>query len=266
LTRNSLVSIVTPSFQQGRFLGKTLESVRNQSYRPIEHIVRDGGSTDNTVEILKAAGSSVKWTSERDKGQTNALNRGLAQARGEIIGWVNSDDFLYPDAVARAVEVMQSTQADAVYGRCLLVDENGKEIGFYRTEPFSYPRLLDRNIIAQPALFFLRSVFERFGPLDESLHYSMDYEYWLRCSRESRFVYTPELFAAYRIHVHAKTTSSARAQAREANRFRTRYARGTLPRWRLETIRFRTWLGGMIKTLPAGIDVVRALKWQRERR
>jgi glycosyltransferase involved in cell wall biosynthesis len=265
LNAKPVVSVVTPSYQQGRFIGQTLESIRNQSYQPIEHIVRDGGSTDETIQVLKSAGSSVRWTSAPDGGQTEALNHGLADARGEILGWVNSDDYLYRNAVARAVEVMMATGADAVYGRCLLVDENGKEIGFYHTEPFSYHALLTRNIIAQPALFFRRAMYERFGPLDESLRFSMDYEYWLRCSREAKFVYVPELFAGYRIHTRAKTTTAARAQAAEANRFRFRYGRGVLPGWKLRIISARTTLGGIAKSLPGGVDVVRALKWRRER-
>jgi glycosyltransferase involved in cell wall biosynthesis len=260
-----LVTIATPSLQQGRWLGENLESIRRQSYSPIEQIIRDGGSTDETLSILQSAGPHVRWVSEPDSGQSNALNRALAEARGDIIGWVNSDDLLYPNAVARAVEVMMSTGADAVYGRCMLVDEQGKAIGFYRTHPFSYEALLTRNIIAQPALFFRRTMYERFGPLDESLHFSMDYEYWLRCAREAVFVYVPELFAAFRIHVHAKTTTASRAQAAEVNDFRTRYGRGVLPRWRLEVISLWTSLGGVAKSLPGGVAVVRALKWQRER-
>ena len=96
-----LVSILTPSYQQGRYLADNLKSVGQQSYAPIEHIVRDGGSTDETVEILRSAGVNVRWVSKRDGGQTDALNQALAESRGDIIGWLNSDDFYYPDAVSR---------------------------------------------------------------------------------------------------------------------------------------------------------------------
>jgi glycosyltransferase involved in cell wall biosynthesis len=260
-----LVSIVTPSYQQGRFLHENLASVRNQGYPNIEQIVRDGGSMDETVKLLRTSGKGVRWTSEPDQGQTDAINRALAESRGKIIGWVNSDDFLYPDAVERAVDAILETGADAVYGRCLLVDQDGGKIGFYRTEPFSYRRLLSHNIIAQPGLFFRRSLYERFGPLDETLHFAMDYEYWLRCSREARFHYIPELVAAYRIHTQAKTTTDARAHAAETNRLRRRYNRGLVPAWRLESMNLRTYVGGVAKSTPVGMGLIRALKWQRER-
>ena len=258
-----LVSILTPSYQQGRYLADNLKSVGQQSYAPIEHIVRDGGSTDETVEILRSAGVNVRWVSKRDGGQTDALNQALAESRGDIIGWLNSDDFYYPDAVSRAVDALERTGADAVYGRCMLIDEKGREIGLYRTEPFSYKALLRRNIIAQPSVFFRRSLYEKSGPFDETLRNAMDYEYWLRCSRTARFEYVPETFATYRIHLDAKTSSAARALASEGNRVRMRYGRGVLPLPVLLMVNFRTYLGGLAKSRPAGLGLVRRMKWQR---
>lgn len=260
-----LVSIITPSYQQGRFLRQNLESVAGQAYSRIEHIVHDGGSTDETLQVLKSASRSVRWVSEPDRGQTDALNRGLAEARGEIVGWVNSDDFLYPNAVTRAVNALQETEADAIYGRCSLVDEMGQIIGFYRTEPFRYEALVDRNIIAQPALFFRRSLFERFGPLDETLGLAMDYEYWLRSSRLAKFVYVPEVFAAYRIHPAAKTASQAWMHASEANRVRMRYGKGIIPPWKVRFAVARTYIGGLIKSSPTGLRLMQTVKWQRIR-
>lgn len=259
-----LVSIVSPSYQQADYIADLLRSVRVQSYPRIEHIVRDGGSTDATVKILKAA--HARWVSEPDEGQTDALNKGLAETTGEIIGWVNSDDYLYPTAVERAVDALRKTGADAVYGRCLLVDGRGKDIGFYRTEPFSYARLLTRNIIAQPALFFRRRVYERFGPLDETLAFAMDYEYWLRCSRECSFAYVPELFAAYRIHPGAKTSKASIKHAAEANRLRMRYGRGIVPKWQLQIACVRTTLGGLVKSRSLGLRLLQSASWGRIRK
>jgi len=256
---------VTPSFQQGRYLAQNVASVRDQTYPLVEHIVRDGGSTDETLDLLRSASGSLRYVSEPDRGQTDALNKGLADANGQILGWVNSDDFLYPEAVSRAVAALETSGVDAVYGRCMLVDDTGGLIGFYRTEPFRYQRLVERNIIAQPALFFRRSLFDRFGPFDESLNLAMDYEYWLRCSRDSNFVYVPELFAAYRIHRAAKTASRAAEHAAEANRLRVRYGRGLLPAWRLRLAVVRTYLGGIAKSSRIGFLMVSLLKWQRIR-
>ncbi len=259
-----LVSIVTPSFQQGEFLAENLRSIRQQSYPHIEHIVRDGGSTDGTIELLRSSPDAL-WVSQSDRGQTDALNQGFAAAKGEIFGWVNADDYLYPDAVRRAVETLQACGADAVYGRCLLVDHKARKIGFYRSEPFSYPRLLIRNIIAQPALFFTRRLYERFGPLDETLDFAMDYEYWLRCSRESRFVYVPELFAAYRIHAAGKTSSASAKHAAEANLLRRRYGPAVVPIWQLRLVSFLTYVGGAVKSSSLGLGLVRRLRWRRAR-
>jgi glycosyltransferase involved in cell wall biosynthesis len=261
--RRPLVSIITPSFQQGEYLADNLRSIREQSYAHIEHIVRDGGSTDKTLQILRAA--DVRWVSQPDRGQTDALNSGLAEANGEVIGWVNSDDYLYPKAVEIAVDVLEKTGADAVYGRCLLVDAHGEQIGFYNTEPFSYRRLLVRNIIAQPAVFLRRRVYERFGPLDERLSFAMDYEYWLRCARDASFTYIPQLFAAYRIHPAAKTATGAMKHAAEANDLRMRYGRGVAPTWQLWLACLRTYIGGLAKSSTTGLKLLRYASWQRAR-
>jgi len=174
-------------------------------------------------------------------------------------------DSLYPEAVLRAGTVIDESGADAVYGRCLLVGVTGEEIGFYRTQPFRYGTLVERNIIAQPAVFFRRSLFEHFGPLDESLHFAMEYEYWLRCSREAKFVHVPELFAAYRIHRGGKTSRGAVRHAAEANRLRIRYGRGVVPAWRLGLAVVRTYIGGMAKSSTSGLRLVESLRWQRIR-
>lgn len=261
--RQPLVSIITPSFQQGSYLADNLRSIGEQSYKRIEHIVRDGGSTDDTLQILRA--SDVRWVSQRDRGQTDALNKGLAEGTGDVFGWVNSDDYLYPTAVERAIDILQSTGADVVYGKCLLVDAAGIRIGSYRTEPFSYRRLLIRNIIAQPAVFFRRRVYDRFGPFDERLGFAMDYEYWLRCGREASFTYVPELFAAYRIHPAAKTSTGALKHAAEANQLRMRYGRGVVPTWQLRLACLRTYLGGIAKSSATGVRLVQYMSWQRRR-
>lgn len=256
-----LVSIVTPSYQQAQFIGSNLASIAAQDYPRIEHVVRDGGSSDGTVDILRA--SATTWASHPDGGQTQALNNAIAESHGEIIGWVNSDDYLFPGAVESAVSALQASSADVIYGACTIVDEVGQRIGEYRSEPFSYERLLLRNIVPQPAVFFRRRVFDRYGPFDETLNYAMDYEYWLRCSRSVPFLYVPRVLAAYRIHGSSKTVRSARAHAAEANMLRLRYGRHVLPMWRLQLACLRTTLGGIAKSTSLGLGFVRRLFWQR---
>jgi glycosyltransferase involved in cell wall biosynthesis len=258
-----LVSIITPSYQQAAYLGNNLLSIQGQSYRAIEHIVIDGGSNDGTVELLTRTPGDRLWVSEPDGGQANALNKGIRMSHGEIIGWVNSDDFLYPQAVERAVEVLEAHDSDLVYGKCCLVDREANIVGMYHTEAFDYRRLVAANIIAQPALFMRRRLFDNAGPFDEDLTCSMDYEYWLRCGRMARFEYVDEVFAAYRLHSNAKTSTQARMLAKEANALRRRYGRRELNQFALNAAIFKAWAGGIVKSTSIGFWLLRQFVWSR---
>ena len=175
------VSIVTPSFSQVRFIERTLVSVAHQDIDGLEHLVMDGGSKDETVRVLRDFDPPVRWRSEPDRGQTDALNKGLREAAGEIIGWLNSDDVYYPGAIKRVLEVFEEhPEVDVVYGMADHIDENDRAFEAYPTEPWDLTRLQDTCFICQPALFMRRSVLERYGYPDDNLHYCMDYEYWMR--------------------------------------------------------------------------------------
>lgn len=204
-----VVSIVTPSYQQGGFLARTLESVAMQDCA-LEHIVMDGGSTDGTLEILERWRDRITFTSARDGGQTAAINAGLSIARGEILGYLNSDDVYYPGAIASAVAAFESDPSiDVVYGDADHIDGADRVIGAYPTEEWSLERLRLVCFLCQPAVFFRRSVIERFGAFDENLHYCMDYEYWLRLAlRGARFAHIPVKLAGSRLHGDAKTFRS----------------------------------------------------------
>jgi glycosyltransferase involved in cell wall biosynthesis len=209
------ISIVTPSFNQAAFIGETLYSVRNQECPILEHIVMDGGSTDGTVDILKrysalAGWEYLRWISEPDSGQSDALNKGFHLATGDIIGWLNSDDTYEPSCfkeVLRAFE--ENPSADFIYGDYVIVDGTGNELLSKKEIGFDWNIMLcGLNYIAQPNVFFRRRVFDSVGYLNESLHYVMDYEFWLRAaSRGLRFQHVPYALAACRWHTDAKTFS-----------------------------------------------------------
>jgi len=201
-----LVSIVTPSFNQGRFIRETIESVLGQGYPDIEYLVIDGGSTDETVEILQEYDDRLIWVSERDRGQAEAINKGWRRAQGTVLAYLNSDDTYLPGAVERAAACLEEhPDAGAVYGEGYHVDEGGKVLERYPTEPFSMARLEETCFICQPTVFLRREVVERVGYLDESLQYCMDYDLWIRMAQVARFAYTPHYLATTRLHADTKT-------------------------------------------------------------
>ncbi len=204
-----LVSIVTPSFNQGRFLRRTIDSVLGQDYPRIEYLVLDGGSSDDSVAILRSYGSRLVWVSESDGGQAQAINKGLARARGTIWAYLNSDDVLRPGAVTRVVEYFRGhPQADVVYGLADIIDEEDKVIGRYATEPFSRRRLWQHCLVCQPAAFWRARLARRVGPFNEKLHCCLDYEYWLRLDQAgARFSYIEEVLAQSRLYAATKTLS-----------------------------------------------------------
>lgn len=213
------VSIVTPSYNQGQFIERTLQSVASQTGAEIEHVVFDGGSADNTVEVLRNFSPPVRWVSKKDKGQTDAVNQGIRATDGEIIGWLNSDDIYYPGAVARVVEYFaRHPEIDVVYGMADHIDLDDKAFESYPTESWDFERLQETCFICQPALFFRRRVVEQHGLLDESLNYCMDYEFWLRLGKAGgRFGYLEEKLAGSRLYAENKTLGARVKVHKEIN-------------------------------------------------
>ncbi len=205
-----LVSIVTPSFNQANFIEATIQSVLGQTYRHIEYLIIDGGSTDGSAGIIKKyEGRIALWVSEQDKGQTDAINKGFAKAKGDILAWINSDDtYATPHAVADAVNfLIANPNVGMVYADCNFIDEEGKIIGKFASRQTDYERLRRGYVhIPQQTMFFRAKYWKELGPLDPSFFFAMDYDLWVRIAKIAPIRYLPgRTWSNFRIHTSSKT-------------------------------------------------------------
>jgi glycosyltransferase involved in cell wall biosynthesis len=187
-----LVSIITPSFNQARYLEATIRSVLGQDYPRIEYMLVDGGSTDGSLEVIKKYENELAWwVSEKDKGQTDAINKGFARAKGEILAWINSDDTYNPGAVGAAVKyLMEHPEIGLVYSDCNYIDEEGRVIGTFPAAQTDYRRLRKGYVhIPQQTMFFRAKYWKELGPLDPSFYFAMDYDLWTRIAARASFKY-----------------------------------------------------------------------------
>lgn len=216
----SKISIVTPSYNQGQFLEETILSVLNQDYPNIEYIIIDGGSTDNSVDIIKKyADRLTYWVSEPDKGMTHALNKGFARTTGDILNWINSDDYFLPGAFRAVAEAFNSRddRRGFVYGDVRNIRADGTILGERKMIEFDSGILrYGRNLFAQPASFFHSRVLDKIGLLDENLPFAMDYEFWIRAYNAGfAFQKIDKLLAAFRFHGESKTVGGRSRQTEE---------------------------------------------------
>ena len=206
------VSIITPSFNQARYLEATIQSVLSQDHPRIEYIVADGGSTDGSLDIIKKYSNRLAWwVSEKDRGQTDAINKGFARATGDILAWINSDDTYEAGAVTAALDYLQAhPEVGMVYADCNYINEEGRVIGKFPAAQTDLPRLRTGYVhIPQQTMFFRADLWKRLGPLDPSFYFAMDYDLWTRIAQHAELKYLPgQTWANFRIHTSGKTIAA----------------------------------------------------------
>ena len=216
----TLVSIITPSFNQASFLRQCMRSVLEQDYPALEYLVVDGGSTDGSRQIIEEYANRLAWwVSERDSGQAEAINKGLSHCQGEIVAWLNSDDYYLPGAVWAAVQALEAHPGVAlVYGDMQAVDEAGRLLNLLAYHQQSFEELMCFGIIGQPATFMRREAVEGVGGLDPSFHYLLDHQLWIKLASRAEILHVKGTWAAARYHAAAKNRLMAQEFGREAFR------------------------------------------------
>lgn len=220
-SNTTTVSVVVPSFNQAQYIGRTLDSILSQDC-PVEVIVIDGGSSDGSKEVIESyADRLAYWVSEKDNGQTHAINKGMARATGTLRAYLNSDDLYLPGAIAEVVRAYEANpEADIFHGRCVTIDDEGRRLdrAFY-SDIETNEDILDlwqvwfkgRNFV-QPEVFWTKRIADRVGPFDEARHYAMDYDYWARCIIAGAQVHHIDRdISAFRIWAQQKSTASQKA-------------------------------------------------------
>ena len=244
------ITIITPSFNHAAFLAQCIDSVLDQNYPNLQYLVIDGGSTDSTLEILRGYRDRLVWKSEHDRGQADAVNKGLRSAEGEIIGWLNSDDYYLPDCFKHVIECFaRNPDAVMIYGRALMVDRDGDTLREYPTFDFQRDDLRRKCYVCQPAVFVLRRVLEEVGVLNEAFDICLDYEWWLRIGRNHTLAFCDHVLAASRHYGTTKTSARRLRALVEAGYLMREHFGGASWRWSVKWIvhrwsldRRRFWL------------------------
>lgn len=226
------VTVVTPSYNQGGFIRATIESVLSQNYPNLEYIIMDGGSTDETASVVKDYASRLVFISEKDRGQSHAINKGFRMARGSILSWLNSDDLYLPGAIRAAIDGWtQNPSAGAVYGEGYLIDREGQTTSrFPCTEPFNLWKLVHlSDYVLQQTVYFRKDVLDRVGYLDEDLHFTMDWDILIRIGMQYPLHYVPAFMGCLREYPEAKSFAGGARRAREIRDMLRRHTLKRLP-------------------------------------
>jgi glycosyltransferase involved in cell wall biosynthesis len=233
------ISIITPSYNQAHFIQETIDSVLSQNYPNLEYLIMDGGSTDNTVKILKSYGNKIKWISKKDKGQTDAINQGIKKTSSDIVAYLNSDDVMLPNTLHTVAKYFINNE-DAMWltGDYFIIDEDGNEIQSLVVKYKRFLRLFPNksilsiaNFIIQPSTFWRRSLMDQIGLFDDSLHYCMDFDYWMRSISHYPISILPNYFSLFRIHGQSKGGSMYGKQFTEEHELVKRYNKSPLIRF-----------------------------------
>jgi len=235
-----MISILTPSYNQGRYIERNILSVLNQHYPSFEHIIIDGGSTDNTVEILQKY-PHLKWVSEKDNGQADALNKGLEIATGEIIGWINSDDFYEPDVLNDVAKEFEDVNIQWIVGNIKMFYEESKRAIPMRSPTITHSSLLkDPDIVKQQATFFRKTILQQLGGWNSTLQMIMDYDLWLRLARIS----TPKMIDKWWANFthQAEQKSHGRNNLEQLHEMLGVMKREGAPRWCFLKVSYKKYL------------------------
>ncbi|HZA27596.1 MAG TPA: glycosyltransferase family 2 protein [Actinomycetota bacterium] len=259
------ISVVTPSYNQAAFLPATVSSVLGQGYPDLEYIVQDGASTDGTRSLLESLPDWIKWASEKDDGQADAVNKGWGRASGEVLGWLNSDDLYEPGALRRVGEVFAvDPTVEWVVGRCRIIDAFGREVRRTVTryknlllDRLSLPLLLMENPISQMAVFVRRRAIDAVGLLRTDLRYTMDYDLWLRLMRLSRPRMLKQVLASFRVHESSKSAGGFRGQFAEEHSVAAEHARAAGLSYLLPVRRLTT---GKTVTMYAVVEAIARIR------
>jgi len=214
----SKISVVTPSFNQGQYLEETILSVIEQNYPNLEYMVIDGGSSDNSLDIINKYNDRISyWVSEPDNGQSDAINKGFDRASGDILSWINSDDYYNPGTLDEVSKILDRNQNQLLFGNCKYYNEdNGKSWVSNVGSKFNSFRLpFDYNYLIQPSTFWTRKLWDSTGPLNENYHYGFDWEWILRASKDCEFIYNVNALSVYRLHSNQKTQSGGKIRSEE---------------------------------------------------
>lgn len=231
---NMKISIITTNYNTEKYLEETIQSVLNQKGDfELEYIITDGASTDGSLEIIEKYKNQIKYISEKDNGQSDGINKGLKMATGDIVAFLNADD-IYIEGTLNKVAKYFKDNPDCMWltGYCRIIDENNEIIKEYITKyknqklkNFSLDQLLIENCISQPSTFWRRSVTEEIGYIDESLHYSMDQDYWARIALKYKLHLIPEYIAGFRFTSDTKTGSSIEKTLMESQKIAMKYSK-----------------------------------------
>jgi len=227
-----MISIIVPTYNAERYLRQAVESILEQDYLDVELIVVDGKSTDSTVNILREYGKEIRWISEKDKGEPDAINKGMAMAKGELIGFLNADDIYLPNALSTVVEHFKDYPNSMwAYGKCKIIDEDGEEARGLVTKikelfqpHYSYSRLLIGDFIAQPAAFWRRELVNEIGNFDIRETLAFEYDFWLRAGKLYRPGFINEYLASWRAHSESLTVNNIYKDMKDAYRISKGYS------------------------------------------